>query len=67
MKGIATALTMLGALILSTISIGSIGYGLYLWGGAGMAFSVAVWTAFKTWLIGAFTGITLFIIGITNR
>lgn len=40
-------------------TIGSIGYGLYLWGSVGLAFSASCWTAFALWLklvIGGFIG-----------
>ena len=40
----------------------SIGYGLYLWGGTGLAFGVAAWSAFKLFLILLFGGLITFIL-----
>ena len=45
---------VIGVVLLISANIIGIGYGLYLWGGEGLAFGLAVWTAFKLWL-----GITL--------
>lgn len=43
-------------------TIGSIGYGLYLWGSVGLAFSASCWTAFVLWLKMFFGGLaTMFI------
>lgn len=43
----------------------SIGYGLYLWGGVGLALSIAAWSAFKLFLILLFGGfITLILASI---
>jgi hypothetical protein len=42
---------VIGAIMLFVANIGGVGYGLYLWGGTGMAFGLAVWTAFKFWII----------------
>lgn len=30
--------------------IAGIGYGLYLWGGVGLEFSVSAWSGFKVWM-----------------
>jgi hypothetical protein len=59
-------LAVIGMIILTFVNIGSIGYGLYLWGGTGMVFSLAAWTAFKAWTIGTVVGLTLFLFGIFN-
>ena len=40
----------------------SIGYGLYLWGGAGLALGAAAWSAFKLFLILLFGGLITFIL-----
>ena len=40
----------------------SIGYGLYLWGGVGLALGVAAWSAFKLFLILAFGGLIVLIL-----
>ena len=40
----------------------SIGYGLYLWGGVGLALGVAAWSAFKLFLILLFGGFITFIL-----
>ena len=40
----------------------SIGYGLYLWGGVGLALGVAAWAAFKLFLILLFGGFITFIL-----
>ena len=40
----------------------SIGYGLYLWGGAGLALGAAAWSAFKLFLILLFGGLATFIL-----
>ena len=38
----------------------SIGYGLYLWGGVGLALGVAAWSAFKLFIIMLFGGLVVF-------
>ena len=40
----------------------SIGYGLYLWGGLGLALGFAAWSAFKLFLILLFGGVITFIL-----
>ena len=40
----------------------SIGYGLYLWGGVGLALGAAAWSAFKLFLILLFGGLITFIL-----
>lgn len=54
-------------LTLSIFSMGgstliSIGYGLYLWGGLGLALGIAAWSAFKLFLILLFGGFITFIL-----
>jgi len=41
---------LVSLVLLAFGNIASIGYGLYLWGGVGIAFSAALWGAFKVWL-----------------
>ena len=41
---------IIGIILGITANIICISYGLYLWGGEGLAFGLAVWTAFKLWL-----------------
>ena len=41
---------IIGIILGVTANIIGIGYGLYLWGGEGLAFGLAVWTAFKLWV-----------------
>jgi hypothetical protein len=48
---------IIGGLMLMIANVGGIGYGLYLWGGTGMAFSLAAWTAFKFWMIWVALGL----------
>jgi len=38
---------IIGAILGVTANIIGIGYGLYLWGGEGLAFGLAAWIAFK--------------------
>ena len=38
-------------------TIVSIGYGLYLWGGAGLPLAVSAWSAFKLFLVMLFGGL----------
>ena len=55
---------ILGIIILVFANVGSIGYGLYLWGGTGMAFGLAVWTAFKVWMIWVSAGMVSLGVGV---
>ena len=48
---------IIGFIMLAVANIGGLGYGLYLWGGTGMAFGLAAWTAFKFWFIWVILGI----------
>jgi len=52
---------IIGMIILALANISAVGYGLYLWGGTGMAFGLAAWTAFKWWIVGIVTGLVLFL------
>ena len=52
---------IIGMIIISLANVGAIGYGLYLWGGTGMALGLAVWTAFKFWIAGIVIGLVLFL------
>ena len=57
-----TALLTLSLFTMWGSTLVSIGYGLYLWGGVGLAFGVAAWSAFKLFLILLFGGFTTFIL-----
>ena len=59
---IFTALLTLSIFAMWGSTLVSIGYGLYLWGGAGLAFGVAAWSAFKLFLILLFGGLITFIL-----
>jgi len=61
LKGIFGIIAVLGLISMAFANIGSIGYGLYLWGGTGMAFGAAAWAAFKIWMIAMVVGIVVFI------
>ncbi len=62
MKTLFTFIAMIAIIVLAFTTIGSIGYGLYLWGGTGMALGLAAWTAFKVWItVGAVALVTLLI------
>ena len=61
MQGIFGIIAVLGLISMAFANIGSIGYGLYLWGGTGMAFGAAAWAAFKIWMIAMVVGIVVFI------
>ena len=52
---------IIGMIIISLANVSAIGYGLYLWGGTGMALGLAVWTAFKFWIAGIVIGLVLFL------
>jgi len=60
-QGIFGIIAVLGLISMAFANIGSIGYGLYLWGGTGMAFGAAAWAAFKIWMIAMVVGIVVFI------
>lgn len=53
----------IASVILATV--GSVGYGLYLWGAVGTALSVAAWTAFTLWLKMFFGGLSLVLLSLT--
>lgn len=57
---------IIGLIILALINITAIGYGLYLWGAAGLTFSLAAWTAFKFWIIGVLIGTGLFLFAVQS-
>jgi len=61
MKGTLGILGIIGVITLSLANISGVGYGLYLWGGTGMAFGLAAWTAFKFWVVGVAIGLGLFL------
>jgi len=60
-------LLAIGIFMLVFANIGGIGYGLYLWGGTGMAFGLAAWTAFKFWVLWVFIGLVFFITSIVKE
>ena len=60
-------LLAIGIFMLVFANIGGIGYGLYLWGGTGMAFGLAAWTAFKFWALWVFIGLVFFITSIVKE
>lgn len=64
MNTIGKILAIIGLVVLAFATIGSVGYGLYLWGGIGIAFSVSVWTAFVVWLKAVGSGLLLVSIGL---
>ncbi len=57
-------LFIVGIIILSLVTMGSLGYGLYLWGGVGLALPVAAWSAFKLYMIGSAIGLVSLLLGI---
>ena len=59
---ICTALLTLSIFSMWGSTLVSIGYGLYLWGGTGLALGVAAWSAFKVFLILLFGGLITFIL-----
>ena len=59
---ICTALLTLSIFAMWGSTLVSIGYGLYLWGGVGLAFGVAAWSAFKLFLTLLFGGFITFIL-----
>jgi len=65
-QGIFGIIAVLGLISMAFANIGSIGYGLYLWGGTGMAFGAAAWAAFKVWLVVIFGGLFTFVIGVAG-
>ena len=66
MQGIFSIIAMLGIITMALANVGGIGYGLYLWGGTGMAFGAAAWAAFKVWLVVIFGGLFTFVIGVAG-
>lgn len=59
---ICTALVTLSIFSMWGSTLVSIGYGLYLWGGVGLALGVAAWSAFKVFFILLFGGFITFIL-----
>ena len=59
---ICTALLTLSIFSMWGSTLISLGYGLYLWGGVGLALGVAAWSAFKLFLILLFGGFITFIL-----
>ena len=57
-------LLIVGIILLAGANIGGVGYGLYLWGGTGIALGTAAWTAFKFWLVLMGTGIISLVISL---
>ena len=57
---------IIGIIILALANISAVGYGLYLWGGTGMAFGLAAWTAFKWWIVGIVTSLVLFLTSVLS-
>ena len=51
-----------GLIILAFATIGHIGYALYLWADS-TALAIALWTAFKSWILFIIAGFTSVIIG----
>jgi len=60
-------LMVIGIIMAAFGNIIGIGYGLYLWGGVGLTFAVAAWTAFKFWAVLMITGILSVFTGIFLR
>ena len=55
---------MIGIFAIALDTIGSIGYGLYLWGGLGGGFAASAWAAFVVWMKVFAAGIALTVVGI---
>lgn len=63
---LAVVFSVLAYVLLGLGTVISIGYGLYAWAIADVAFKVALWTAFITWvkliatgLVSLFTGLVI--------
>ena len=54
-------LLFIGIVLMILGNIIGVGYGLYLWGGVGFAFSVSLWSAFKLWILIELVGATSFV------
>lgn len=63
MSTLGKILAIIGIIIMAFSTIGSIGYGLYLWGSVGLALSSAAWAAFVVWMKMIMTGLTLAVVG----
>lgn len=55
----------IGAISISLSTVGSLGYGLYLWGSEGLALSVSAWLAFTLWLKAFVGGLSLVLLSLT--
>ena len=51
-----------GLVILAFVTIGHIGYALYLWAD-NVVLATALWTAFKSWILFVIAGFTSAVIG----
>lgn len=60
---LAIILLVLGYSFLAFGTLASVGYGLYLWAVADVAFKVALWTTFITWVKLMIAGFVSFIAG----
>jgi hypothetical protein len=56
-------LLAIGIFIGSLANIIGLGYLLYLWGGEGLAFGLAAWSAFKVWISIIIMAIVTVLIG----
>ena len=54
-------LLFIGIVLMILGNITGVGYGLYLWGGVGLAFSASLWSAFKVWILIELVGATSFV------
>lgn len=64
MKTLGHILITIGIFAISFDTIGSIGYGLYLWEGLGGGFAASVWSAFVVWMKVFAVSITLAVVGL---
>lgn len=63
MKALGYILIVIGSIVLVFSTVGSIGYGLYVWGGTGIPFAESAWTAFVLWMKLAGGGLVSTLIG----
>lgn len=64
MRTIGKIFSMVGLLILALSTVGSIGYGLWLWGGLGGVLSTSAWAGFVLWMKMIIGGLLMLFIGI---
>lgn len=64
MKALGITLIMIGMVMMALDTIGSIGYGLYLWGGLGGGFAESAWNAFVVWMKVFASGALIAILGL---